>query len=108
MLLGQLARLRVALGHDHRHVDGELVAAGAVAVALARLAILAVDLGDPLDRREDHEVREAALGRPLHRLARALRWAPDRRMRLLQRPWPRVHVVEAVESAVERERALFR
>ena len=107
VLLRQLPRLRVALGDDHRHVDGELVAAGPVAVSLARLAVLAVDLGDPLDGREDHQVREATLRGPLDRLARALRRAPHRWMRLLERPRPRVHVVEAVEPAVEWERALF-
>src|SRR5262249_62206768 len=97
----------VALGDDGRHVHGELMRAGLVAVALARLPVLAVDLRDPLDGREDHQVREAALGRPLDRLARALGRTPHRRMRLLDGPRPRVHVVVTIESAVEWKRPLL-
>src|SRR5205814_4552501 len=83
----------------------ELVAARRVAMSLARLAVLAVDLRDALDRREDHQVGEAALRRPLHRLAAALRRAPHGRMGRLQRTGPRVDIVVAVVLAVERERS---
>src|SRR5439155_9087848 len=108
VLLRQLARLRVGLRDGDRDVDGELVSARRVPVALARLTVLAVDLRDPLDRGEDHEVREAPLRRPLDGLARALRRAPDGWMRLLERARPGVHVVVAVELAVERERPRLR
>src|SRR2546426_3870370 len=50
-----------------------ILAAGLVAEALAGLAVFPVDLHDPLDRCEDHEVREPAPGRPFHGLGRALR-----------------------------------
>src|SRR5256886_11489649 len=107
-LLRQLARLRVGRGDGDRDVDGELVTARRVAVPLAGLAVLAVDLGDPLDRREDHEIGEAPLRRPLHGLARALRWAPHGWVRLLERAGPRVHVGVPIVFAVEGERALLR
>src|SRR2546426_12407018 len=85
-----------------------ILAAGLVAEALAGLAVFPVDLHDPLDRREDHEVREPAPGRPFHGLGRALRRAPDRWVRLLERPRPWVHVGIPVVAAGEGERALFR
>ena len=103
-----LVGLGVVLRHHDGQVDRELVAAGRVAVALARLAVLAVDLGDARDGREDHQVGEAALGRPLHRLVAALGRAPHRRVRLLEGPRPRVHVGIAVEAAVKGEGAFFR
>src|SRR5207245_6574080 len=82
----------------------ELIAARRVAAPLARLPVLAVDLGDPPDRREDHEVREAAPGGPLDRLGAALGGAPDGRVRPLQRARPGVDERVAVEPAVERKR----
>src|SRR5207244_9232547 len=85
VLLRQLARLRVGRSDGDRDVDGELVAARRVAVPLAGLAVLPVDLGNPLDWREDHEIREAPLRCPLDGLARALRWAPHGWVRLLER-----------------------
>src|SRR5262249_46344722 len=74
-----------------------------IAVPLAGLTVLAVDLRDPLDRGEDHQVGKTTLRRPLHRLTAALRRAPHGWVRRLDRTRPGVDVVVAIVLAVERE-----
>src|SRR5262249_58718479 len=71
---------------------------GAVAVELEQLA-------RDLERYQERHVRVATPAGPHRRLRARGTGDPDRRMRLLQRQAPRVHVAEVIVLALPSERA---
>ena len=98
-------RLLVGLGDIDGVRPGELVGRGLVAGLLGLVAVHLEHARDDGDGRQRLRVGVAHLRRPLDRAARPLRRNPDRRMRRLVRPRPRVHVVEVVVLAGVLERA---
>src|ERR1700722_4951984 len=100
-------RLCVALGDVDRRRPADLVRARGIAMqALRRLAIEIEVADNRRDRREILDIDIAPLlgACPVDGLARTQGRTPDRRMRLLERSRPHVHIFEAVVLALEAER----
>ena len=101
-------RLRVGLAHVDRRAPADAVGGGLVAVTRLRQLAIEVEVArDRFGRAVVLQVDVFAVGMrgPLDGLDAAHRRAPDRRMRLLERPRPHVHVFEMVVLALEGERA---
>ena len=97
-------RLLVGLGHIDRVRPGELVGGSAVARLLGLVAIHLEEARHHRNGRERLRVGVAFLRRPLDGARRALRRNPDRRMWVLIRSRPRVHIVEVIVLALVGER----
>src|SRR5439155_18010841 len=97
-------RLLVGLGDVRTDAERELLRRRLVAEFLGGAAVHVVVELREAERREDHHERIAALRRLADRLERTLPRQPDRRVWLLKRPWPGVHVgnVEILPLPIER------
>ena len=91
------ARLRVGLRHVDRHEPAHLLGRSGVSLLLTGLPeVVEVLLEDPLVEVRDTHVGPPPPGDEVHRLVAPSARDPDRRMRLLHRSRPRVHVAELV------------
>ena len=108
MRLRLAVRLLVGLGDVGGNRSGQLLRRRLVTTLLGRAAVhVVVGFGEPL-RGEHHHERIAALGGPAHSLDRARTRQPDRWVRLLKRPRPRVHVGEVEMLPLPVEGSLLR
>src|SRR5436305_14888002 len=97
-------RLLVAVGHVNRRTPPDLLRACGIAVkALCGLAVIVEKPRHRGDRAVGLQIQVFARGmrRPFDRLAGPRGRRPDRRMRLLVRSRPHVHVFEMVNLALE-------